>query len=70
MLKRVDKDGKNPLASKTGDDLLLSICPGWLKKDRWTHFFFRYKEDLAGFFLSWLFVAVLILLAWGIMQIG
>ena len=70
MLKRLTRMVRIPLAYKSGDDLLLLDLPGWLKKDRWTNFFFRYKEDLAGFFLSWLFVAVLILLAWGIMQIG
>ena len=64
-----DKDGNKPLASKTGDDLLLLDLPGWMKKERWKGFFRRYREDLAGFFLSWLFVAFLILLAWGIMQI-
>ncbi len=64
-----DTDGNKPLASKTGDDLLLLDLPGWMKKERWKGFFRRYREDLAGFFLSWLFVAFLILLAWGIMQI-
>ncbi len=64
------EDGKKPLASRTGDDLLLLDLPGWMKKERWKNFFSRYREDLNGFLLSWLFVVVLILLAWGIMQIG
>jgi Na+/proline symporter len=63
-------DGKKPLASETGDDLLLVDIPGWFHKSRWTNFFRRYREDLAGFFLSWVFVGALILLAWGILQIN
>ena len=62
-------DGKKPLASETGDDLLLLDLPGWGHKKRWTNFFSRYREDLTGFLLSWLVVGALILLAWGILQI-
>jgi Na+/proline symporter len=62
-------DGKKPYASETGDDLLLLDLPGWLRKKRWINFFSRYREDLTGFFLSWLVVGVLILLAWSILQI-
>ena len=62
-------DGKKPLASDTGDDLLLLDLPGWFHKDRWTNFFRRYREDLIGFLLSWVVVGALILLAWGILQI-
>jgi Na+/proline symporter len=62
-------DGRKPLASETGDDLLLLDLPGWKHKSRWTNFFNRYREDLIGFFLSWLVVGALILLAWGILQI-
>ena len=62
-------DGKLPLASETGDDLLLLDIPGWFKKDRWTNFFQRYREDLVGFVLSWVFIGIIILVAWGIMQI-
>lgn len=65
-----DPDGKKPLASETGDDLLLLDLPGWGKKSRWTNFYRRYREDLAGFLLSWIFVGALILLAWGILQLG
>ena len=62
-------DGKKPLASETGDDLLLLDLPGWGHKKRWTNFFSRYREDLTGFLLSWIVVGALILLAWGILQI-
>jgi hypothetical protein len=62
-------DGLKPLASDTGEDLLLLDIPGYGKKERWTGFFKRYREDLAGFALSWLVVIFLVLLAWGIMQI-
>jgi len=64
-----DADGKKPLASATGDDLLLLDLPGWRKKERRTNFFRRYREDLAGFFLSWVVVGLLIILAWVILQI-
>jgi Na+/proline symporter len=63
------KDGKKPMASETGDELILLDLPGWLKKERWTHFFKRYREDIGGFLLSWIVVGALILLAWGILQI-
>ena len=62
-------DGKKPLASETGDDLLLLDLPGWLKKERRTNFFRRYREDIIGFVLSWVVVGLLILLAWGILQL-
>jgi Na+/proline symporter len=62
-------DGKKPLASETGDDLLLADLPGWLHRERWSGFFRRYREDLVGFLLSWIVVGVLILIAWGILQI-
>lgn len=67
---QLDPDGKLPLAEKTGDDLLLLDLPGWLKKERWQGFFRRYREDLIGFILSWVFIGLIILLAWGILQIG
>ena len=67
--KHTDGDGKKPLASETGDDLLLLDLPGWLHKKRWTNFFSRYREDIGGFLLSWVVVGALILLAWGILQI-
>jgi Na+/proline symporter len=67
--KKLDSDGKKPLASETGDDLLLLDLPGWGRKERWRNFFSRYREDLMGFLLSWIVVGALILLAWGILQI-
>jgi Na+/proline symporter len=67
--KEPGSDGKKPLASETGDDLLLLDLPGWLHKNRWTNFFTRYREDIFGFLLSWLVVGALILFAWGIMQL-
>ena len=64
----LDEDGKKPLASRSGEDLLLLDLPGWKRKERWRHFFRRYREDLAGFLISWLFVGALISLAWAILQ--
>ncbi len=64
-----ESDGKKPLAGATGEELLLLDLPGWLHKDRWTGFTKRYREDIAGFLLSWIVVGVLILLAWGILQL-
>lgn len=66
----LDAEGKKPLAELSGDDLLLVDLPGWGKKSRWHNFFSRYREDLVGFALSWIVVGLLILLAWGILQIG
>ncbi len=62
--------GAKPLAAEHGKDLILLDLPGWLKADRWKGFFRRYREDLVGFVLSWGMVGALVLLAWGIMQIG
>jgi len=67
--KEPGPDGKKPLASLTGDDLLLLDLPGWRRRERWNNFFKRYKEDIGGFLLSWVVVGLLILLAWGILQI-
>ena len=67
--KEPGQDGKKPLASLTGDDLLLLDLPGWGRRERWSNFFKRYREDIAGFLLSWVVVALLILLAWGILKI-
>lgn len=64
-----DQDGRKPLAYLSGHDLILLDLPGWFKKERSTNFFNRYREDLIGFFLSWAVVGLLILLAWGILQI-
>jgi Na+/proline symporter len=59
-----------PLASERGQDLLFLDLPGWLAAARWRGFFRRYREDLVGFVLAWGSVAALVLLAWGLMQIG
>jgi Na+/proline symporter len=68
--KSPGNDGKKPLGELSGDDLLLLDFPGWAKKSRWHNFFARYREDLTGFAVSWVVVGLLILLAWGILQIG
>jgi len=67
--KEPGPDGKKPLGELTGDDLLLLDIPGYKKKERRSNFFKRYREDIVGFVLSWVIVALLILLAWGILQI-
>jgi Na+/proline symporter len=58
------------LAADRGEDLLLLDFPGWLTIERWQGFFRRYREDIVGFALAWGSVAVLVLIAWGLMQIG
>lgn len=57
-------------AARGEDDLLMLDLPGWLTAARWRGFFRRYREDLLGFMLGWLAVGGLILIAWGLMQIG
>jgi len=64
----LDGAGKKPLAEKSGDDLLLLDLPGWKSQERRKNFFRRYREDLVGFFISWIFVGALILLAWAILK--
>jgi Na+/proline symporter len=64
-------DGRaKPLAAERGQELLLLDAPGWLTARRWQGFFRRYREDLVGFVLAWGVVALLVLAAWGLMQIG
>jgi len=64
-------DGKSkPLAAERGQDLLLLDLPGWFTAARWRGFFFRYREDLIGFALAWIAVGLLVLTAWGLMQLG
>jgi Na+/proline symporter len=60
----------HPLAGTGGQDLILLDLPGWLSAERWRGFFRRYREDLVGFVLAWATVGVLVLMAWGLMQIG
>ncbi len=62
--------GPRPLARDRGQDMLLLDLPGWLTRERWRGFFTRYREDLIGFVLGWLTVGVLVLMAWGLMQLG
>jgi len=64
-------DGRpKPLAAERGQDLLLLDLPGWFTAQRWQGFFRRYREDLVGFALAWGVVALLVLAAWGLMQVG
>lgn len=58
------------LASERGEDLLLLDFPGWLTAARWRGFMSRYREDILGFVLAWGSVALLVLMAWGMMQLG
>jgi len=62
-------DGKKPLASKFGKDLMLVDLPGWFTRARWIDFLKRYREDWFGFILATCFVGFLILIAWGIIQL-
>ncbi|MGA2255631.1 MAG: sodium:solute symporter family protein [Thermoguttaceae bacterium] len=64
-------DGQaKPLAAERGQDLLMLDLPGWFTVRRWQGFFGRYREDLLGFLLAWGVVALLVLAAWGLMQVG
>jgi Na+/proline symporter len=66
----VPETGIRPLAAERGEDLILLDLPGWFHAERWHGFFKRYREDLAGFVLAWCAVGLLIVTAWGILQIG
>jgi Na+/proline symporter len=59
-----------PLAADRGQDLLLLDLTGWFTAQRWRGFLRRYREDLVGFVLAWATVGLLVLTAWGLMQIG
>ena len=67
--ERVEKDGKKPLAGEFGQELILVDLPGWFKKSRWHNFTARYREDWRGFLLAWGFVALLVLIAWLVIQL-
>ena len=56
-----------PLVDK---ELVLLDVSTWASGSRWKNFSQRYKTDFFGFLLAWVFVALLIALAWGILQIG
>ncbi len=67
--KILEPDGKKPLAKKHGQDLILLNLPGWLTKERWQNFASRYREDWLGFLFAWIFVLVLIFIAWLVIQL-
>ncbi|NLS92807.1 MAG: sodium:solute symporter family protein [Planctomycetaceae bacterium] len=75
MRRSTDQEGlpagqPKPLAADRGQELLLVDVTGWFTAERWRNFFSRYREDLIGFLLAWATVALLIGLAWGLMQIA
>jgi len=75
MRRSTDREGlaekqPKPLAAEVGQDLILLDLPGWLTARRWRGFLRRYREDLVGFVLAWGAVGLLVLAAWGLMQIG
>lgn len=75
MRRSTDDEGlpagqPKPMAGERGQDLILLDLPGWFTAERWHHFWRRYREDLVGFALAWVTVGVLVLAAWGLMQIG
>ena len=67
--KKLDKDGKKPLAALQGQALILLDFPSWFTKERWENFSYRYKEDWTGFLLATGFVGILILIAWIVIQL-
>ncbi len=67
--KKLDKDGKKPLAALQGQALILLDFPSWFTKKRWENFSYRYKEDWTGFLLATAFVGILILIAWLVIQL-
>ena len=68
--EQLPQDHPKPLAAEQGKDLLLLDLPGWCSRERWRGFFGRYREDLLGFALGWATVGLLLLAAWGLMQLG
>jgi Na+/proline symporter len=75
MRRSTDDEGlpaghPKPWAAERGQDLLLLDIPGWLTAERWRGFFRRYREDLLGFLVAWGAVGLLVLSAWGLMQLG
>ena len=75
MRRSTDEEGlpadqPKPLAAERGEDLIMLDVPGWLTAERWRGFFRRYREDLVGFVLAWGAVGLLVLMAWGLMQVG
>jgi Na+/proline symporter len=75
MRRSTDEEGlpadqPKPLATERGEELIMLDVPGWFTAGRWRGFFRRYREDVVGFIIAWGAVGLLILLAWGIVQIG
>ncbi len=75
MQRSTDNEGlpegqPKPLAADRGQELILLDLPGWFTAARWSNFWRRYREDVVGFVLAWLTVGLLVLAAWGLMQIG
>ncbi len=52
-----------------GKSLILLDVGSWFSAGRWKNFSERYRDDWLGFLLAWVFVAVLILIAWIILQL-
>lgn len=63
------KEGEPIEAEKLGRGLIMLDVPGWFHKGRWDNFLSRYREDWWGFWMAWLFVGLLIVVAWGVMQL-
>ncbi len=57
-------------AGSKGLALILVDLPGWLQASRRKNFRQRYREDWRGFLLAWLFVGILIIFGWLVIQIG
>jgi len=75
MNRSTDREGlpdghPRPLAAKLGQDLLFLDLTGWFKRQRWTGFWSRYREDIAGFAAAWGAVAFTVFCAWALMLIG
>ncbi|MBI5686035.1 MAG: sodium:solute symporter family protein [Verrucomicrobia bacterium] len=69
-LETVPTGQPKPLAADRGEELLLFDVGSWFTAARWRGFPSRYREDLLGFGLAWLTVGAMVLMAWGVMQIG
>ncbi|MDX2249153.1 MAG: sodium:solute symporter family protein [Bacteroidia bacterium] len=63
------KEGEPIEADKLGRGLILLDAPGWFRKGRWDNFLQRYREDWWGFWLAWVFVGLLIVVAWAVLQL-
>ncbi len=63
------EEGKSSLATDHGQGIILSDLPGWFRADSWKDFGAKYREDWLGFVLAWVFVAILIVIAWVVLQL-